>query len=188
MALGLCAVSLVAAAPGPGSDLYAPYEFMIGEWAIQEEGAPPAAVTRLKWGPNRSYIWISTDLLIGGKEMPHYEGMLVWNGVRKNLDMLLTLDPAGGRVQEQGTVSIAADGTVVRTITAYYSHGVTAPDGSKVGPAGLAVPFEQRFRLAAPGRIETSMMRRTATGWVPTFPGSDQVWMVRIDKSALPPG
>ena len=177
--LALCAVSLMAASPASGSNPYAPYEFMIGEWAIQDEGAPPAAVTRLKWGPNRSYIWISTALLIGGKEVPHYEGMLVWNGVRKNLDMLLTLDPVGGRVQEQGTVSIAADGTVVRAITAYYSSGARGPDGTIVGPAGLTVPFEQKFRLVSPGRIETSMMRRTATGWVPTFPGSDQVWMIK---------
>ena len=43
--------------------------------------------------------------------------------------MLLALDLNGGRVQEQGTVYVESDGTVVRDITAYYSEGARLMDG-----------------------------------------------------------
>ena len=60
--------------------------------------------------------------------------------------MLLSLDLAGGRIQEQGRVFVEPDGTVER-------------DGAD--------------------RILTTLMRHTATGWVPSFPGSDRSVMTR---------
>jgi hypothetical protein len=35
-----------------------------------------------------------------GREEPHLEGILVWNGVHKNLDMHFVMDLKSGRVQE----------------------------------------------------------------------------------------
>jgi hypothetical protein len=71
---------------------YASYEFLIGEWDVKSEtDVTPAAVARVRWGPNGSNIWYSVALIADGHEEPHLEGMLVWNGVHKNLDMLLRL-------------------------------------------------------------------------------------------------
>ena len=72
---------------------FAPYEFLIGEWDVKSEvDESPMAVQRVRWGPNRSYIWYAVALLTDGSEEPHLEGMLVWNGVHKNLDMLFVMD------------------------------------------------------------------------------------------------
>jgi hypothetical protein len=102
-----------------------------------------------------------------GVAQPHFEGILVWNGVRRNLDMLLSLDLNGGRIQEQGTISIAPDGTVTREVTAYYSEGVQ-PIGQR-----------QTFKSAGRDRIITSVMREAKGGWVATFPGSERLVMTR---------
>ena len=67
---------------------FGPYEFLIGEWDVKSEiEGSPMGVQRVRWGPNRSYIWYAVALLSDGREEPHLEGMLVWNGVHKNLDM-----------------------------------------------------------------------------------------------------
>jgi hypothetical protein len=124
---------------------FGPYEFLIGDWDVKSEAeGAPMAVQRVRWGPNRSYIWYAVALLSDGREQPHLEGMLAWNGVHKNLDMLLVMDLNSGRVQEQGTMSVETDGTLVRDITAVYSPGVQAITGP-VGPAGAT--NVQAYRL-----------------------------------------
>ena len=87
------------------------------------DDGPPAAIIRVRWGPNHSYIWYASSLIFDGHEEPHLEGMLVWNAVRKNIDMLFSMDLRSGRVQEQGTMSVDPDGTIVRDITAVYGEG-----------------------------------------------------------------
>jgi hypothetical protein len=164
-----------AAAPSP----YAPYRFLVGEWNVGAEGAAPAAVARFRWGPGDSYLWFSVAMLAGRVEQPHFEGLLMWNGVRRNLDMLLTLDLAGGLSQEQGSMAIAPDGTVVRDITAYYSPGVRLPPrfDTRAPEGGATIRFRQTFRQEAPGRIRTALMRRDGEAWNPAFPGSDNLLM-----------
>ena len=117
--------------------------------------------------------------LAGGAEHPHFEGLLVWNGVRRNLDMLLSLDLAGGRTQEQGTMSVAPDGTIVRDITAYYSPGVRLPPRFDVQApeAGATITFRQTFKADGAGRVRTALMRREGDAWRPTFPGSEDLLM-----------
>lgn len=161
--------------------VYAPYAFLVGEWQIRPAGSEvPQAVTRFKWGPRQSYLLLETSLIIDGKEQPHFEGMLMWNGVRKNLDMLLALDLQGGRVQEQGVVFVEPDGTVVRDITAYYSEGVhRMGDTQRVGPEGATAKFRQTFKSIGPDAILTTLMRQSERGWVATFPGSDRSVMTR---------
>ena len=143
-------------------------------------GSPPQAVTRVEWGPGRSCLRLGTNLLIGGREAPHFEGLLMWNGVRRDLDMLLSLDLAGGRIQEQGRVFVEPDGTVVRDVTAIYSEGTRSiGDNRTIGAEGGTAKFRQTFKRDGADRILTTLMRHTATGWVPSFPGSDRSVMTR---------
>lgn len=161
---------------------YAPYAFLIGEWDVGRPGGPPAAVTRFRWSSGKTYIWYSGALLVDGKEQPSFEGLLVWNGVRKNLDMLLVLDPTSGNlVQEQGTVHAEPDGTVVRTITVYYSPGNPVPPrwDRAAGPDGAAAEFRHTFTSLGADRIATTIMYKTADGWRTSFPGSDSLVMTR---------
>ena len=65
----------------------------------------------------------------------------MWNGVRRNLDMLVTIDLKGGRAQEQGVVFVENDGTVVRDITAYYSAGGGREGAAAAGPEGATARF-----------------------------------------------
>lgn len=164
---------------------YAPYEFLIGDWDVGPEGAKPGLVARFRWGPNQSYVQYSASLMVNGVEQPHLEGVLMWNGVSKNLDMLLMLDLEGGRVQERGVVSIGPDGTVVRDITASYSEGVRLPPRGEVvaGPAGATVHFRHTFKAAGPDRILTALLREADGAWVPTFPGSDRLVMKRRETA-----
>jgi hypothetical protein len=172
-----------AAAHSPSNSPFAPYAFLIGEWNVSpESGGPPGLVLRFKWGPNQSYIWTSASLLANGHEEPHFEGMLVWNGVRKNLDMLLVLDLNSGLAAEQGRVYVEPDGTVVRDITGVFSEGVASIGRTKVGPEGATGRFRQTFKMTRPDTVLTSVMRESAGGWVATFPGSDHLVMTRRTK------
>jgi hypothetical protein len=149
---------------------------LIGEWSISGADGAPFGVTRFSWGPSHSYIWFATSLIHDGREVPHLEGILVWNGMNRNLDLLVSLDLAGGRSQESGTLSIAPDGTFVRDHVATYSASATAP--------ASRATFRQTLRLEGPDRILTNGLRRTEAGWVPTFPGSDRLVMTRRRAAA----
>ena len=159
-----------ASAGDRSSGPYAPYAFLIGNWSFgPESGGPAQGRILFRWGPNQSYIWCETSLFVDGKEEPHFEGLLMWNGARKNLDMLVAVDLKGGGAQEQGTLSIQPDGTAVREITL-------------IGPAGSTGRFRQTFKPAGPDRILTSVMRESSGSWVATFPGSDRLVMTRQGK------
>jgi hypothetical protein len=127
------------------------------------------------------------SLLENGAERPHFEGILVWNGVQKNLDMLLSMDLEHGLVQEKGLVTVEPDGTVVREITASYSAGVRVMGGHGAADSpngsGAAAKFRQTFKAAGPDRILTRALRESPQGWIATFPGSDRLAMTRRAKS-----
>ena len=178
-ALFLAVIGTARTGP-PANGPYAPYRFLIGQWDIAPEaGGPPLARALFRWGPGQSYIWYSGSLLVNKVEMPHFEGLLVWNGVRKNLDMLLTLDLEGGRVQEQGAMSVGPDGRVVREISAFYSEGERPIGQAVAGPGGAKARFRQTFQATGPDRILTTVMREDGNRWVATFPGSDRLVMIR---------
>jgi hypothetical protein len=154
----------------PGENPYAPYRFLIGEWDVAPEGGGPAiGVARFRWGPNQSYVWLSMSLVSGAAEAPHFEGLLVYNAVNRNLDMLVCGDLEHGLMQEKGTFSMLPDGSAVREITATFASG----------GKGATASFRQPYRPVSADRIHTSAMRQTASGWVPTFPGSDRLVMTR---------
>jgi hypothetical protein len=144
---------------------YAPYEFLIGEWDVtSEDGGPAVAVQRVHWRSNRSYLWYAGSLIIYGREVPHCEGVIMWNGVHKNLDMLLSMDLRSGLVQEHGTLSVEPDGTVVRNVTGVYSEGAQPLGLPVAGPSGLMARFRQTFKAAGPDKIFTSVMPPVRTG------------------------
>lgn len=175
-----CTIIASAAARADMPEPYAPYAFLIGEWDVGAECKPASVVARFRWGPNQSYMWYSVSTLRDRTETLHFEGILVYNGVRRTLDMLLTLDPVGGRVQEQGSMHVAADGTVVRDIVAYYAEGARMPPaGEVVGSDGATVRFRQTFKASSPDKVLTSLTRETGEGSVPTFPGSENLVMTR---------
>jgi hypothetical protein len=162
------------------SDHYSPYRFLLGEWEIGPEGQPPFMVMRMNFGRNESYLWYSASLVHGGTEEVHFEGMLLWNGVRGNLDLLLSLDPARGRVQERGIMRAEADGMLVREIIGTYSSGETLMwNGQRVGHHGAEIQFRQTYRAISPDEVLTVIMRKEGDSWVPTFPGSDHIIMRR---------
>jgi hypothetical protein len=153
------------------ASVYAPYAPLIGEWSLTAADGTAVGISRFSWGPGQSYIWFATALAEQGREVPHFEGILVWNGLNRNLDMLQSIDLQGGRAQESGTLVVAPDGTIVRDHAATYTATATRP--------AFREEFRQTFRLEGHDRIATSVLRRTATGWVPTFPGSDLLVMTR---------
>jgi hypothetical protein len=178
--LAVFAVCALAGAGPPAASPYAPYAFLIGQWDVApESGGPPLGGALFRWGPKESYIWCAATIAAGGREIPHFEGLLMWNGVQKNLDVLIALDLEGGRIQEKGTLRVDADGTVVREITASYSEGVHPIGMPVAGAAGATARFRQTFQPDGPDRIRTRVLRETADGWVATFPGSDRLVMTR---------
>jgi len=171
-------------ATGKEPSPWAPYEFLIGAWDVSSRaGGPPVAAARFRWGPNRAYIWYAGSLMLDGVERPHFEGLLVWNGVRRNLDMLVSMDLEHGLVQEQGVVRVEPDGTVVREITATYAEGTQPIGRPKVGSEGATAHFRQTFRPSGPDRVLTEVLRQTDRGWTATFPGSDELVMTRKTKA-----
>lgn len=136
---------------------YEPYEFLIGDWYCK---LPHGLVIHQKfqWGPGKSPISYTTSTLLPGRpEEMHFGGTMVWNGQPKELDFPFVLQPGTG-AQEKGTVTITADGSVVREIA------MTAPDGD-------VDRFRQTFRKRADGTIVSAMMERTASGWKLDPPG-----------------
>jgi len=107
----------------------------------------------------------------------------VWNGVRRNLDMLVSMDLEHGLVQEQGVVRVEPEGTVVREITATYAAGTQPIGRPKVGSEGATAHFRQTFRPSGPDRVLTEVLRQTDRGWTATFPGSDELVMTRKTKA-----
>lgn len=144
---------------------YAPYEVLIGDWDVGKEGATPSFAFHFKWGPGKSYIWCAASMIEDGKEYPHFEGMLLWNEVHKNLDMLFAVGLDGPGMQEQGTVFVDESGTIIREISAVSSQG--------------AQQFRQTFKVEGNNRMITTVLRETKDGWVATFPGSDRLIMTR---------
>jgi hypothetical protein len=157
---------------------YAPYEFLVGDWDVGAEGQPPSLVMRLRWGGTlRGYLFYSTSLLRpDGEEELHFEGMLIWNALAQHLEMLLTLDPVNGTTLEKGRMFVQPDGVVVREISAIGPQAVRGPDGK---PTAGAASFRQTFKQIDHDTVRTEVMRQTADGWGPTFPGSDKLVMKR---------
>jgi hypothetical protein len=174
-------MALVAMSPGPAmpaaaagaaeaphpADPYRPYEFLIGDWVSTPAGGGAMTIRQLfRWGPGRAYILATTFIRQGaGPEKVHFEGLMVWNGASRNLDFLFAVEPGSG-AQERGIVRVEADGSLVREVVLTGADGRTAD-------------FRQTFRSTGSESAVTALMRRTADGWAPSFPGSERLEMSR---------
>ncbi|GAM96700.1 hypothetical protein U91I_00320 [alpha proteobacterium U9-1i] len=158
-----CAAVLAgASAQAQTANPYAPYEFLIGDWDTGD-----GIRQSFSWGPEQAYIRYSTTTRgRDGADHLHFEGIMVYNAANRNLDFLVALEP-GSLAQEQGTLHVEADGSVVRDVTL-------------TGANGARSHFRQTFRSTGPASAVTSLMRQNASGaWGPNFPGSDNLAMTR---------
>jgi len=131
---------------------YKPYEFLIGDWYSKLSGQDITIHQQFKWGPHKSYIVYASYMAPAGKpEQLHFEGIMVWNGKSKALDFLFALQPGSG-AQEKGTVTVQADGSVVRDVQ------LTDDDGDRDH-------FRQTFRMLDGGKVATGIMEETPGGW-----------------------
>jgi hypothetical protein len=148
---------------------YAPYEFLIGDWYSKVPGENLTLHQQFRWGPQHAYMVYSTYLALPDKpEQLHFEGMMVWNGKSKALDFLFAVQPPSG-AEEKGTVSVQADGSVVREVEMTQANG----QGER---------FRQTFRKGAGSSVVTSMTRLTDKGWQTSPPGD--VVMAREAEAA----
>lgn len=139
---------------------------LIGEWEVGPPGAAPAFVENFSWGPNRAYVWVKVLLLRApGDEHLHFEGLVVYNASTGRFDYLFVVEP-GSLTQESGEFHVEADGTIIRDVV------LTAASGKTTN-------FRQTFRSLGDGKFQTTLMRQTGAGWTQTFPGSDDLTMVR---------
>ena len=137
---------------------YAPYEFLIGDWYSKLAGSDMIVHQQFKWGPGKSYIVYASYLVLPGRpEQLHFEGMMVWNGKSKALDFLFTVQPGSG-AQEQGTIAVKPDGSILR-------------DGEMTTSDGDRDHFRQTFDKLPGGKVMTRLMEETAKGWELSPPG-----------------
>jgi len=179
IALMLCAFSAVPAVaqqPAPAdahqpsaamnaANPYAPYDWLIGDWYA--EGGPGMLREQITYGPNRSYIRLAV-FMATSKDAPqhlHSDGFAVWNAKTRMLDFLFVVEPGSG-VQEKGTYRAEPDGSISREVELIDAKG------------GIAT-FRQTFHRTGADSAITALMRKTDTGWEPTFPGSDKIELKR---------
>ena len=161
LALSAVAVLTLASLPNTwaahaAESVYAPFAFLVGEWEITPAGSQvPQAVTRFRWGPGQSYLLLETSLILNGKEEPHFEGMLMWNGVHKHLDMLLALDLKGGRDVVHHRLDAEDRAVDVRD--------VIAVDAS-AGPLGLRADRYHDRQLTPAQRSKLEFARKKCNG------------------------
>ena len=147
----------------PGFD-HSAYEWLLGDW-FSKNGETTIRQS-LTLGPDKAFVTYATYLgAAGEKERVHFEGLMVWNGKSKAFDYLFALEPGTGS-QERGTVRAEPDGSIVREVELTNADGAVSH-------------FRQTFRKTGSQSAETSLMRKTAAGWEPNFPGSDRIVMVR---------
>lgn len=170
LAMDAAAITPAAALQAQASKLassaspYEPVAWLIGDW-IADEGGNRIRQT-FRWGPKESYLMYSTYTAMNGRpEALHFEGIVVWNAKSSNYDYIFAIEPGSG-AQEKGTISVQPDGLVVREVE------LTAPDGR-------SARFRQTFKQTGENDAATSLMRETAAGWQPNFPGSDRIEMKR---------
>lgn len=162
---GVATAQAAPAPPLPGFD-HSAYEWLLGDWFSKNGGT--SIRQSLTLSPNKGSVAYATYLGAPGQnEHLHFHGLMVWNGRSKAFDYLFAVEPGSGS-QERGTVRAQPDGSIVREVE------LTAADGA-------VSHFRQTFRKTGPQSAETSLMRKTAAGWVPNFPGSERIEMRRRD-------
>ena len=156
--------------PARTDNPYAPYAFLIGDWdTVPKDTSMVAAIRQtLHWGPQNTYIGYSAYTRAPGETQDrlHAEGVMTYNAQHKNLDFLFAHEP-GTFGEEQGTLHIEPDGSVVR-------------ESTEVEGDGSLSHARQIFRPTGANTIVTSLLQQRPDGaWTPAFPGSDNLLMTR---------
>lgn len=164
------AAAPVAAAPevsaAARADVYAPFDWLIGDWS-SDSGIREV----IAYGPGRSYVRYSVYVPgPGGSPHLHFDGIALWNGKTKMLDFLFAVEPGSG-IQENGTIRVEADGSIVRDVELIDAKGNTSN-------------FVNTFKKDGADTLVTSVMRRTSTGWEPTFKGGERIVLRRKPGTA----
>ena len=144
---------------------YAAYDWLIGDWYAKP--GPGLLREQITYGPGRGYIRFSvfTAPNEAAPQHLHFEGIALWNAKTKVLDYLFAVEPGSG-AQESGTYRAEPDGSIVREI-------------ELIDPKGNTGTFRQTFQKTGTDRAITTLFRKTESGWVPTFPGSERVELQR---------
>ena len=147
------------------TDPFAAFDWLIGDWYAK--AGPGLLREQISYGPGRGYIKFSvfTAPNDSAAQHLHFEGMALWNGKTKRLDYLFAVEPGSG-VQESGTFRAEADGSIVREV-------------DLIDAKGNGATFRQTFQRTGADRAVTTLHRRTANGWEPTFPGSEKIGLKR---------
>ena len=154
-------------APTMIANPYTAYAYLIGDWDSRPAGGPDIAIHQnFRWGVRQGSIFYTTSTRLNGSpEEVHFEGLMVWNGATHQVDYVIAHEPGSGN-QESGSFHVEADGSIVREVRMTAANGQISH-------------FRQTFRRTGPDTATTSLMRQTATGWEPNFPGSDAIVMTR---------
>ena len=144
--------------------VYAPYEFLIGDWYTKLPGENALIHQQFSWGPGKGSISYAT--YFGPPDHAdhlHFGGMMVWNGKSRLLDYLFAVEPDSG-VQEKGTFAVQPDGTIVREVEATY-------------PDGKVTQNRQIFRKMADGTVSMDLLDRKPSGWASSLPAGKPIIM-----------
>jgi hypothetical protein len=148
------------------SPAYATLAPLIGEWDVGPEGGATAFIERFTWGPKEAYVWTQVVFVTAsGEEHLHFEGPILWNGATRRYNYLFAVEP-GSLAQERGEIYASEGGEIVRDVVLTRADGTTGR-------------FRQTFDATGDGGFVTTLMRQTADGWAPTFPGSERLIMTR---------
>jgi len=144
---------------------YAAFDWLVGDWYA--EAGPGLLREQITYGPGRGYIKFSTFTAPSesGPQHLHFEGIALWNAKTRVLDYLFAVEPGSG-AQEHGIYRAEPDGSIVREV-------------ELIDAKGNAGVFRQTFVKTGPDTAVTTLMRQTANGWVPTFPGSEKIELRR---------
>ncbi|HET7708704.1 MAG TPA: hypothetical protein VFK50_04115 [Sphingomicrobium sp.] len=170
-ALAIAVINPAIAQPSPPQaasarpNPYAPFDWLIGDWYAK--GGPGMLREQISYGPNRSYIRFSvyTAPSETAPQHLHFEGIAVWNGKTGVLDYLFAVEPGSG-AQENGIFRAEPDGSIIREVELIDAQGKSGT-------------FRQTFRRTGGDSAITSVMRKTETGWEPTFPGGENIELRR---------
>ena len=154
-----------AAATAERANPYAAFDWLVGDW--YGKAGPGLLREQITYGPSRGYIKFSVFTAPGeaGPQHLHFEGIALWNARTNVLDYLFAVEPGSG-VQENGIYRAEPDGSIVREVELIDAKG----------NAGI---FRQTFHRTGQDSAITTLMRKSATGWVPTFPGSEKIELIR---------
>ncbi len=125
---------------------YAPFEWLIGKWVGGVRQGAQASMT-FEWGVNKTFIKYSGIRPINGKEVPEYEGMIAWHGMKEKMIVTSVYLSENRLVMEEGEFEVLPEGGVRKYFKVFYAAGEKLPwsDGKIAPKGGAALEFLQTW-------------------------------------------